>query len=83
MRDVILLVRLELPFFYIFIYLHILSFDCTAATTNDRTTNDRLSHPPILRQAEPNSQSVTDFYSPLDTEHHSDEEDEQVNECAY
>lgn len=49
----------------------------TAATTNDRTT---LTQPTILTERERQSQSVTDFYSPLDTAHHSDEEDDQDEE---
>ncbi|XP_062129305.1 steroidogenic acute regulatory protein-like isoform X2 [Drosophila sulfurigaster albostrigata] len=49
----------------------------TAATTNDRTP---FTQPTILTERERPPQSVTDFYSPLDTAHHSDEEDEQDEE---
>lgn len=44
-------------------------------TSNDRTP---LVQPSILIENERPPQSVTDFYSPLDTAHHSDEEDEEV-----
>ncbi|XP_064542978.1 steroidogenic acute regulatory protein-like [Drosophila montana] len=48
-----------------------------AASTNDRTT---LTQPTILTEHERPPQSVTDFYSPLDTAHHSDEEEEEDEE---
>ncbi|EDW61557.1 steroidogenic acute regulatory protein-like [Drosophila virilis] len=48
-----------------------------AASTNERTT---LTQPTILTEHERPPQSVTDFYSPLDTAHHSDEEDEEDEE---
>lgn len=47
----------------------------SAMTSNDRTP---LVQPSILIENERPPQSVTDFYSPLDTAHHSDEEDEEV-----
>ncbi|XP_017097546.2 steroidogenic acute regulatory protein-like [Drosophila bipectinata] len=46
-------------------------------TSNDRTP---LVQPSILIENERPPQSVTDFYSPLDTAHHSDEEDEEDEE---
>ncbi|XP_034478439.1 steroidogenic acute regulatory protein-like [Drosophila innubila] len=49
----------------------------TAATTADRPP---LQQPTILTGPERANQSVTDFYSPLDTAHHSDEEEEQDDE---
>ncbi|KAH8394786.1 hypothetical protein KR222_005614 [Zaprionus bogoriensis] len=49
----------------------------TTATANDRTA---LTQPTILTERERAPQSVTDFYSPLDTAHHSDEEEEQDEE---
>ncbi|XP_030572526.1 steroidogenic acute regulatory protein-like [Drosophila novamexicana] len=48
-----------------------------AASTNERTT---LTQPTILTEHERPPQSVTDFYSPLDTAHHSDEEEEEDEE---
>ncbi|EDW02245.1 steroidogenic acute regulatory protein-like [Drosophila grimshawi] len=48
-----------------------------AANTNDRTT---LTQPTILSERERPPQSVTDFYSPLDTAHQSDEEGEEDEE---
>ncbi|XP_017866449.1 PREDICTED: stAR-related lipid transfer protein 3 [Drosophila arizonae] len=48
-----------------------------AASSTDRAA---LTQPTILAERERPDQSVTDFYSPLDTAHHSDEEDEQDEE---
>jgi len=47
-----------------------------AMTSNDRTPMDQ---PAILIEHERPPQSVTDFYSPMDTARHSDEEDEEVS----
>ncbi|KAH8269579.1 hypothetical protein KR018_009566 [Drosophila ironensis] len=46
-------------------------------TSNDRTP---LAQPSILIENERPPQSVTNFYSPMDTAHHSDEEDEEDEE---
>ncbi|EDW92562.1 steroidogenic acute regulatory protein-like [Drosophila yakuba] len=46
-------------------------------TSNDRTPMDQ---PAILIEQERPPQSVTNFYSPMDTAHHSDEEDELDDE---
>ncbi|KAH8290329.1 hypothetical protein KR054_001960 [Drosophila jambulina] len=46
-------------------------------STNDRTP---LVQPAILTQNERGPQSVTDFYSPMDTARHSDEEEEEDEE---
>ncbi|XP_016930441.2 steroidogenic acute regulatory protein-like [Drosophila suzukii] len=46
-------------------------------TSNDRTPMDQ---PAILIEHERPPQSVTDFYSPMDTARHSDEEDEEDEE---
>lgn len=62
--------------FDICIYLFHNIFRCLAASTNERTT---LTQPTILTEHERPPQSVTDFYSPLDTAHHSDEEEEEVS----
>ncbi|XP_016972407.1 steroidogenic acute regulatory protein-like [Drosophila rhopaloa] len=46
-------------------------------TSNDRTP---MEQPAILIEHERTSQSVTNFYSPMDTAHHSDEEEEEDEE---
>jgi len=51
-------------------------FFIKAMTSNDRTPMDQ---PAILIEHERPPQSVTDFYSPMDTARHSDEEDEEVS----